>query len=261
MNEARTLPQAIRELLLAMPDTEEIRTHGTPTFKAAGKTFAYFTLNHHGDGRAALWLAAPKDAQANFVALDPEAYFVPPYVGPRGWLGIDLGSLTDWTEVTARAREAWVNVVPGRLVDQLPDDLGIEPPAVGMTAEEINPLLGPRPRAVLAELGKRCRRLPECAPAGDAEGAAWKAGKKVFVRVHLADERLKLQFWTGIEQQAFLTADPRFSLPMYRAGAGWIDLDVEDQIIWEEVDSLLETSYRHFALKRMLRALDGKSGA
>jgi len=54
-----------------------------------------------------------------------------------------------------------------------------------------------------------------------------------------------------------LTEDPRYTIPMYWGGSGWIELDVQDHAPWAEIASLLEGSYRHFALKRMLEALDG----
>ena len=71
-------------------DTEEVSRHGAPNFKVKGKTFAMFVLNHHGDGRVALWLNSPHGAQQMYTQLDPESYFVPPYVGVKGWLGMEL---------------------------------------------------------------------------------------------------------------------------------------------------------------------------
>ena len=68
---------------------------------------------------------------------------------------------------------------------------------------------------------------------------------------------MKLEFWVGPELQATLSDDPRFSIPGYIGHRGWIDLDVEDRIDWDEVRQLLLGSYRHFALKRMLTALAG----
>ena len=66
-----------------------------------------------------------------------------------------------------------------------------------------------------------------------------------------------LQFWVGTDQQPLLTQDPRYRVPAYIGNNGWIELDVEDQADWEEIEDLLLGSYRHFALKRMLKALDG----
>ena len=125
-----------------------------------------------------------------------------------------------------------------------------------MRPEKINPLLGERPVEVLRLLAERCRRLPETSEGEQFGNPVWKAGKKTFICAHRYTDRLKLQFWVGVEQQALLTSDKRYSIPKYVGHNGWIDLDVEKQINWVEIDSLLEASYRHFALKRMLRALD-----
>jgi predicted DNA-binding protein (MmcQ/YjbR family) len=125
-----------------------------------------------------------------------------------------------------------------------------------MRPEEMNWMLGQRPVEVLRLLAERCRRLPETSEAEQFGNPVWKAGKKTFICAHKYTDRLQLQFWVGVEQQALLTSDKRYSIPKYIGHNGWIDLDIEKQINWVEIDSLLEASYRHFALKRMLRALD-----
>jgi predicted DNA-binding protein (MmcQ/YjbR family) len=125
-----------------------------------------------------------------------------------------------------------------------------------MRPEEMNWMLGQRPVEVLRLLAERCRRLPETSEADQFGNPVWKAGKKTFICAHKYTDRLHLQFWVGVEKQALLTSDKRYSIPKYVGHNGWIDLDVEKYINWVEIDSLLEASYRHFALKRMLRALD-----
>ena len=83
--------EPVREIMAALPEVEEFVSHGLPTFRVRGrKVFATYTINHHGDGRVALNLMAPPGAQAAFVKMRPQVYFVPPYVGPGGWLGIEL---------------------------------------------------------------------------------------------------------------------------------------------------------------------------
>ena len=67
---------------------------------------------------------------------------------------------------------------------------------------------------------------------------------------------MQFTFWVGVEIQPALTADPRFRAPAYTGHNGWILLDVEERVDWDQVDDLLIASYRHFALKRMLKALD-----
>lgn len=253
---SRTIPQAVQGLCLAFPGAEEKSVPPHRDYRVAGKTFAWFVINHHGDGRVALWLPMPKGAQLTFTELAPHAYFVPPYVGHKGWLGIELDQGLGWKEIAARVREAWENVAPASLVSQLDATPKVEPPTVGMTPEEIDPLLGKRPAALLAEFDAHCRRFPEVTKDNQFGRPVWKAGKKTFAGAFHTGGRLGLDFWVGVEQQAMMTMDPRFTIPKYTGHNGWINLDVEDGLDWDEIDALLEGSYRHFALKRMLKALE-----
>src|SRR5437773_62916 len=92
----------LREICLALPKVTERLSHGMPTwFVRDKKTFANFADDHHGDGRVALWCHAPPGAQAALVAADAERFFVPPYVGTRGWIGVVLDGDVDWDEVAA----------------------------------------------------------------------------------------------------------------------------------------------------------------
>ncbi len=79
-----------------------------------GKTFVMFADNHHGDGRVALWCKAPPGAQAMIVAADPRRFFVPPYVGPRGWIGARLDTDPDWGAIAACVEESWRMTAPKR---------------------------------------------------------------------------------------------------------------------------------------------------
>lgn len=110
----------VRAACLALPEVVERLSHGSPSFFVRGKkTFVMFLDDHHGDGRLALWCAAPPGVQAEQVAEDPDRFFVPPYVGGRGWLGVRLDRAPDWDEVAAICTEAYRVVAPKRLVDQL----------------------------------------------------------------------------------------------------------------------------------------------
>ena len=79
-----------RKICLALPDTEEKIAWGEPTFRVGGRLFAMFANDHHGDGRIAHWCNAPEGAQRDIVASDEDHFFVPPYVGPGGWIGVRL---------------------------------------------------------------------------------------------------------------------------------------------------------------------------
>ena len=110
----------VRAICLRLPEVVERLSHGAPTFFVRGrKTFVMFLDDHHGDGRLALWCAAPPGAQADQVTEDPERFFVPPYVGGRGWLGVRLDRRPDWDEVAAICAEAYRTVAPKALAARL----------------------------------------------------------------------------------------------------------------------------------------------
>ena len=106
----------VRRICLALPETSERPSHGAPTFFIAGKrAFVMFQDDHHGDGRLAIWCAAPDGLQQALTDSSPDRFFVPPYVGHRGWLGVRLDNGPDWGEVAGLAEEAFVSAAPGRL--------------------------------------------------------------------------------------------------------------------------------------------------
>jgi len=96
-----------REICLALPDTEEKIAWGSPTFRVHGRLFVMFTNNHHGDGRIAIWAAAPPGAQLDLVAADPTHFFVPPYVGVNGWVGIRLDTKLAKGAIAALIEQAY----------------------------------------------------------------------------------------------------------------------------------------------------------
>jgi hypothetical protein len=109
---------AIRELCLALPETSERLSHGAPTFFVRGKrAFLMVLTDHHGDGRFAIWCAAPDGVQSMLVDADPERFFVPPYVGHRGWLGFRLDGGLDRDELAGIVEDAYAEVAPARLVE------------------------------------------------------------------------------------------------------------------------------------------------
>ena len=109
----------IRKICLALPETSERPSHGAPTFFVRKKTFVMVLNDHHGDGRFAIWCAAGEGMQAMLVEADPERFFVPPYVGHRGWLGFRLDRELDRDELAGLLEDAYVEVAPPKLVAQL----------------------------------------------------------------------------------------------------------------------------------------------
>ena len=109
---------AVREICLGLPEASERPSHGEPTFFVGGKrSFATVWDDHHGDGRYALICAAPAGMQSMLVEAEPERFFVPPYVGHRGWLGVRLDRDLDPNELAGIVEDAFAEVAPARLVE------------------------------------------------------------------------------------------------------------------------------------------------
>ena len=87
----------LRKLCLALPEAHEVEAWGEPTFRVRNKLFAMYAAanNHHGDGRQAVWCKAAKGNQELMVRHAPKKFFVPPYVGPSGWVGIEMDQIDD----------------------------------------------------------------------------------------------------------------------------------------------------------------------
>lgn len=105
----------LRALCLSLPETTERVSHGEPAwFVRDKKLFVTFSDHHHG-GPLAFWCAAPGGAQDVLVSAAPDRYFVPPYVGHRGWLGVRLDVPVDWDEIADIVTDAYRCVAPKRL--------------------------------------------------------------------------------------------------------------------------------------------------
>jgi predicted DNA-binding protein (MmcQ/YjbR family) len=107
---------ALREICLTLPEAVEQEAWGDPTFRVSGKIFAMFK---RGDGRDSVWIKAPEGSQSILVGADPDRFFVPPYVGPKGWVGIRLGGDPDWDEVTDLVRRSYRLIAPKRLASRI----------------------------------------------------------------------------------------------------------------------------------------------
>ena len=110
----------VRKICLALPEVSERLSHGSPAwFVREKKTVAMFVDDHHGDGILGLWCPAWPGVQEEMVALEPERFFRPPYVGPSGWLGVRLDRDVDWDEVRGILTDSYRKVAPKTLARQL----------------------------------------------------------------------------------------------------------------------------------------------
>ena len=110
----------VRAACLALPETTERLSHGAPSFFVRDRsTFVMFHDDHHGDGRLAIWCAAPDGVQGLLVEQEPDRFFRPPYVGHRGWLGVRLDVDPDGDELAVIIEDAYRRIAPPALVRRL----------------------------------------------------------------------------------------------------------------------------------------------
>ncbi|HKW52908.1 MAG TPA: MmcQ/YjbR family DNA-binding protein [Stellaceae bacterium] len=102
----------LRAICLKLPEAAEKETWDLPTFRVRDKIFVMAII---GETPLALWCKAPPGSQAILVGADPERFFVPPYVGHRGWVGMRLGKGVDWREVDVLVTRSYRLTAPKRL--------------------------------------------------------------------------------------------------------------------------------------------------
>jgi predicted DNA-binding protein (MmcQ/YjbR family) len=104
--------ERLRGICLALPEATEKSAWGDPTFRVRDRIFA---MPKSGDGRLSLWMKAPPHAQEILIGADPERFFAPPYVGPKGWVGMRLDAEPDWEEVRALVTRSYRLIAPKRV--------------------------------------------------------------------------------------------------------------------------------------------------
>lgn len=109
--------QRLHDLCLALPEAAEVEAWGAPTSRVRGRIFA---MERQRDGSLAVWLKAAPGAQAILVAAASDRFFVPPYVGPKGWIGLTLAPAPDWGEASVHLRASYRLVAPKRLAAMVP---------------------------------------------------------------------------------------------------------------------------------------------
>ena len=261
MARAGSIPAAVRELCLAFPGAEEFESHGSPNYRARlgarkGKVFAVWALNHHGDGHVGLWLNTPALEQGRLLA-SSRHIFKPPYVGPSGWIGVELNKGMGWKRICELVHLAWANSSPPKLVAQLSKPPNVAAPTVKMKPQEIDRMLAPKAVKAAAMLGRICDGLPETERGVQMGSLTWRTRKRNFVLLYDYGKGIAAQFWVGIERQGPLSMDPKFSIPRYTGNQGWIALDLGKSFNAGELRDLALGSFRHFASKRALAALGG----
>jgi len=111
----------LRRLCLALPEAHEVEAWGEPTFRVRNKIFAMYAASetHHGAGRPSVWVKSTHLIQDMLVHEDADRFFAPPYVGPKGWLGVRLDRRPNWRTVEELLRDAYLLTAPKRIAAKL----------------------------------------------------------------------------------------------------------------------------------------------
>jgi predicted DNA-binding protein (MmcQ/YjbR family) len=109
----------LRAICLALPEAAETLTWGTPVFRVRNKIFV---MHRTDDGGESLWCKAPVGAQEDLIRADPKRFFRPPYVGPKGWVGVKLNGKPDWNLVAYLIEQSYGLIAPKKLVAMLERD-------------------------------------------------------------------------------------------------------------------------------------------
>jgi hypothetical protein len=115
----QTPVERLRAICLALPEATEKVAWGEPTWRVRDRLFAQLDDHHHGAERLAVWLPAALGVQEMLVRSDGDRFFVPPYVGHRGWIGVRIDRRPDWRLVATLVGDAYTQVAPKRLIAAL----------------------------------------------------------------------------------------------------------------------------------------------
>ncbi len=118
VDESEDQIERVRRICLALPETTEKISHGEPTWFVRKKVFAAFSNNHHNDGHVAVTIPAAIGIQQMLIQRNPKTFYRPPYVGVRGWVGIEVKQVGD-KELALHIQEAWRLIAPQKLVELL----------------------------------------------------------------------------------------------------------------------------------------------
>ncbi|MCY4657360.1 MAG: MmcQ/YjbR family DNA-binding protein [Gammaproteobacteria bacterium] len=251
----RTLDDAIPELCFSFPDVDCKPGEHMASYRVNGKPFVYYMRNHHGDGRIALWLNLADGAQELYLNSGLRGYFFPPYVGTNGYLGVELDKDVDWAMVVSHVKEAFLNV--GKNIDPKEiESIQVAAPNKAIDPKDLNPCLRDEVQVLLDKVRRFCTALPEVSETTKFGNPAFLAGKKTFVNIGATKFEMWLEVWVGQERQMDLAELDTYVIPNYIGHKGWIRKYVNQSTEEADIQATLLFSYRHFALKRMLKQLD-----
>lgn len=227
----------LRGLCFGFPAVEEKLSHGSPSFFVRGKQFASFTTGYVGGPSA--WVKCDLAGQAQIVADEPQRYYVPPYVGVKGWVGVMLGAQTDWERLGVLLEGGWDAVAP-----KTARDAPVLPPPKNA------PRLASTDKALAAEVISKIEMMSGAlveAGGGSLEverhnaGATLRAFGKPLCYVndnHHNDGILSVSVRCPLEEAEALAAkEARYYVPPYIGKRGWVAIRVDmGSVDWAEIE-------------------------
>jgi hypothetical protein len=244
--------ERVRAICMRFPASEEKLSHGAPSFHVRGKMFLNFVDDHHADGRLAVWCKASQQDQRRLVAEDAAQFFVPPYVGVNGWVGVRLDvPSTDWIGLSILVENGWTSVAPtsvreGRWVPKAPPP---PPPRRLKTDAKVA-------RETLARMTKICLALPEATCERESQHATFRVTTKVFAYFldnHHGDGVIAACVKVEKAAAAALARKQpeRFYLPAYMGARGWVGVRLDQgRVDWKDIAARIATSHAAVAPKR-----------
>lgn len=110
----------LAQISLALPETLREDQGDHASFLIRKKVFAYYLNNHHGDGIVSVCCKVLPGDNQRLIAANPSKFYLPAYIGPRGWVGLRLDLPTvDWTEVQELVRGSYAQTAPKKLLSLL----------------------------------------------------------------------------------------------------------------------------------------------
>jgi hypothetical protein len=246
--------ERVRKTALRFPAVEEKISHGAPSFHVRGKMFLTFVDDHHGDGRLAVWCKATLGDQRRLVADNPARFFVPPYVGVRGWVGVNVDEANaDWIELSILIEDAWRSVAPPR-VSRGEEVSGAAPAGPPPAREQTDAKVA---RRAFERFSAICLALPEAVCEREGRHATFRVRGKIFAYFldnHHGDGVIAACVRGDKRENAHLVArnPKRFYSPAYVGPRGYLGvrLDTADTD-WDALAKRARASYRSVAPKRI----------
>ncbi|MBL8604139.1 MAG: MmcQ/YjbR family DNA-binding protein [Myxococcales bacterium] len=233
----------LRAVCFAFAQVEEKLSHGAPFFHVGGKGFAIFARDPDQPGRFAVWCKATPAQQRDCLRRDPGLFFVPPYVGVKGWVGVRFEHPRFEAEaLSILLEEAWVSVAPKRALTAKPS-----PPPAQVQYPSTDPELVKR---VKLQIESVIEDWPEVSVDEAEYGqTTWRVGARPFLylqdNVHRDGAVAVCVRADNDEVAALVAARPKvYFVPKYMARRGWLGVRVDGpRPGWRALGERIAASY------------------